>query len=50
MTNARIALKGFAAVLAALVAWGTASAATRPLPEYPKSAVVYQLVLRNVTR
>ena len=34
MANARITLKGFAAVLAALAAWGTASAATRPVPEY----------------
>ena len=50
MANARITLKGFAAVLAALAAWGTASAATRPVPEYLKSAVVYQIVLRNFTR
>lgn len=50
MANARITLKGFAAVLAVLAAVDMASAATRPVPEYLKSAVVYQIVLRNFTR
>ena len=37
-------------VVAAITASGTAYAAGRPMPEYLKSAVVYQVVLRNFTR
>ncbi|MBO7721907.1 MAG: hypothetical protein J6T01_05835 [Kiritimatiellae bacterium] len=36
--------------LAAALAAGTAAAAKRPVPEYLKKAVVYQVVLRNFTR
>ena len=39
-------------VIAALAAFAvvmSAMAANRPLPEYLKSAVVYQVVLRNIT-
>ena len=38
------------AVLSAIMALGTASAARRPVPEYLKSAVIYQIVLRSFTR
>ena len=35
---------------AVLLAWNTGYAAMRPTPEYLKSAVVYQIVLRTFTR
>ena len=35
---------------AACLAAGLATGAMRPTPEYLKSAVVYQMVLRNFTR
>ena len=38
------------AVVAAITASGTAYAARRPVPEYLKSAVIYQIVLRSFTR
>lgn len=38
------------AIVAASVSSGTASAAMHSVPEYLKSAVVYQIVLRNFTR
>ena len=36
--------------MTACLAAGLATGAMRPTPEYLKSAVVYQLVLRNFTR
>ena len=36
--------------LSAIMALGAASAARRPVPEYLKSAVIYQIVLRSFTR
>ena len=46
MTAKTMGVVGIAAALAA----GTAFGAMRPTPEYLKSAVVYQIVLRNFTR